>query len=541
MQKPAGQLLQPGMPMDAGVSQHKPESMPSHAPETSRKGHIMKSAISLFVSSTLLSGLLVVSTTGYSLSADAGVRFFGRGAPASVDSLPAGALRKSIESLPVNSRDRALNWLRAIEFSEQDLAYLRVDPQGGIYYADSFARNEAFGSQTAKSDGAAPATMTEKSVFKLHSSPGAPHTIFIDFDGGVISQTAWNAYHGVTAWNAAAYDTDGKKNSYSKDEISDIAEIWQQVAEDYIPFDVDVTTEDPGKRGPTIGWILVTRSSDADGKVLPEPEAGGVSYLNTFGYGQTAYYSPAFVYYNNLNSPAAVADAASHGMGHTVGLTHDGTTGSGSPGKGGSSNVSWSPIMGLDHGGHITQWSRGDYRAATNTQDDIGILTGSLGRRGDDHEDTRFAAGTPLAIDARGRITPGNPYTVGQRRNPENRGVIEDQDDIDVFVFNAAAGTVDISITPARDSAHPQSRYGANLDIEATLYNASGKKIATADPRDDTTANLKVKVPAGHYTIEVRGVGSSTAPYSSYGSLGQYFISGTVPTRGSRSVAELTK
>jgi hypothetical protein len=49
-----------------------------------------------------------------------------------------------------------------------------------------------------------------------------------------------------------------------------------------------------------------------------------VAYLNTFGYGQTAYYSPVFVCYNNLNSPSAVADAASHEMGHTVGLTHDG-------------------------------------------------------------------------------------------------------------------------------------------------------------------------------------------------------------------------
>jgi len=75
----------------------------------------------------------------------------------------------------------------------------------------------------------------------------------------------------------------------------------------------------------------------------------------------------------------------------------------------------------------------------------------------------------------------------------------------------------------------------------ATLYDAKGKKIAVADPRDDTTANLKVKVPAGSYTIEVRGVGSSTAPFSSYGSLGQYFISGSVPPRGNQSVAELGK
>jgi hypothetical protein len=501
----------------------------------------MRSGISLFVASSLLSGLLAVSSVVYSRSADAGVSYFGRGAPATVDSLPAGDLRKSLESLSAKPRERALSWLQAVEFSQQDLPYMKVDPQGGIYYVDTFTGDKSSAPRSAKSGDALPVTMTAKTIFKLHSSPGASHTIFVDFDGGTVKQTAWNTYHGVTAWNAVAYDTDGKKNSFSNDEISDMAEIWQQVAEDYVPFDVDVTTEDPGKLGPTIGWILVTSSKDANARPLPEPGAGGVSYLNTFGYGQTTFYSPIFVYYNNLDSPAAVADAASHEMGHTIGLTHDGVTGSGSPGMGGSRNVSWSPIMGLEHTGHITQWSRGDYRGATNTQDDIGILTGSLGRRGDDHEDTRFATGTPLAIDSRGRINAGNPYAVEERRNPKNRGIIEDQDDIDVFVFNAGAGTVDINIEPARDAAHTKSRDGANLDIEATLYNARGKKIAKADPRDDTTANLKVKVPAGRYTIEVRGVGSSTAPYSSYGSLGQYFITGSVPPRGNHSVAELTK
>jgi hypothetical protein len=501
----------------------------------------MRSVISLFVTSTLLSGLLAVSGVVYFRSADAGISFFGRGAPATVDSLPAGDLRNSLESLPAKQRERALSWLQAIEFSQQDLPYIKVDSQGGIYYADTFSGDKTSAPRTAKSGDMPPLTITANTIFKLHSHPGASHTIFVDFDGGTIKQTAWNTYHGVPAWNAVAYDTDGKINSFSNDEISDMAEIWQQVAEDYVPFDVDVTTEDPGKLGPSIGWILVTSSKDANARPLPEPGAGGVSYLNTFGYGQTAFYSPMFVYYDNLDSPAAVADAASHEMGHTIGLTHDGATGSGIPGKGDSRNVSWSPIMGLDHTGHITQWSRGDYRGATNTQDDIGILTGSLGRRGDDHEDTRFATGTPLAIDSRGRINAVNPYAVEEGRNPKNRGVIEDQDDIDVFVFQAGAGTVDINIDPARDAAHPKSRDGANLDIEATLYNASGKKIAVADPRDDTTANLKVKVPAGRYTIEVRGVGSSTAPYTSYGSLGQYFISGSVPARGNQSVAELKK
>jgi hypothetical protein len=477
----------------------------------------------------------------YSGAADARLKYFGRGEPAKLESLPAGDLRNSIESLPAQARARALGWLQVVEFSEQDLPYMRVDPQGGIYYADTFASHSVSGSGKTQSKGAPSERLTAKTVFTLHSRPGAAHTIFLDFHGGVVSQTAWNAYRGVQEWNTAPYDTDGNKKTFSQAEIGDMAEIWEQVAEDFVPFDVDVTTEDPGKRGPSIGWVVITSSAETDAKPLPEPDAGGVSYLNTFGYSQTAYYSPVFVYYNNLGSPAAVADAASHEMGHTIGLTHDGVTGNRSIVRGGGSKVSWTPIMSLDHSARVSQWSRGDYPGATNTQDDLGILTGSLGRRGDDHEDTRFATATPLSLDGRGRVNATDPYAAEKHRNPKNRGVIEGQDDIDVFGFNATAGTVDLRIVPAWDAAHPHARNGANLDIRATLFDARGRKVAVASSRDDLSANLKVKVPAGHYVIEVSGGAIPDIPSSRYGSLGQYFITGSVPTRGNRAVADLIK
>ena len=57
--------------------------------------------------------------------------------------------------------------------------------------------------------------MTEKNVFKLHSRPGAAKTIFIDFDGAVISDSAWNNDTGVRSWKARPYDTDDKPKSFS--------------------------------------------------------------------------------------------------------------------------------------------------------------------------------------------------------------------------------------------------------------------------------------------------------------------------------------
>jgi hypothetical protein len=62
-----------------------------------------------------------------------------------------------------------------------------------------------------------------------------------------------------------------------------------------------------------------------------------------------------------------------------------------------------------------------------------------------------------------------------------------------------------------------------------------------ASSRDDLSANLKVKVPAGHYVIEVSGGAIPDIPSSRYGSLGQYFITGSVPTRGNQAVADLIK
>ena len=42
---------------------------------------------------------------------------------------------------------------------------------------------------------------------------------------------------------------DGDLGTFNDTEREQIQSIWQRVAEDYAPFDVDVTTQDPGRRG----------------------------------------------------------------------------------------------------------------------------------------------------------------------------------------------------------------------------------------------------------------------------------------------------
>jgi hypothetical protein len=50
-----------------------------------------------------------------------------------------------------------------------------------------------------------------------------------------------------------------------------------RIAEDYAPFDVDVTTEAPASFGPITGHVLITPDTDANGTQMPAYGAGGVA------------------------------------------------------------------------------------------------------------------------------------------------------------------------------------------------------------------------------------------------------------------------
>ncbi len=481
----------------------------------------MKRTKSLLARNSLLIGLLALSAGLFSQTVAAGGGYFGSGAPRSSAELPAGELRESIESLSAATQARALQWLQSIEFTGQDLPFMKVDPQGSIYYADTFMTDKP--AQKNAADGSAPQGITAENVFKLHSRPGATNTIFVDFDGARISGKAWNNQARVTSWDAKPYDTDGKPKSFDASEISSMAEIWERISEDFAPFDVDVTTEDPVTYGQNVVWVLVTDSEPRSKQPLPSPEAGSATYMNTFGFSHTAYFSPTFIYHNNLGATGFIAEASSHSIGHIMGLSHDTTLGTG------TGNVSWAPIMGINHQNQVTQWSKGDYRGAVNKQDDIGILVGALGLRRDDHDDSRFDSGTPLVTDHEGRISAIHPGIDPSHHKAENKGLIEDQDDIDVFVFNSGKGMVDITVTPAWQAYTQDLNRGANLDVHLALFDASGKKIAESDPSDETSSRLKKKVAPGRYKLEIQGVGNTASAYPGYGSIGQYYISGSVP------------
>jgi len=355
-------------------------------------------------------------------------------------------------------------------------------------------------------------------TFLLHSRPGAARTIYLNFRGTQLSGTAWNG--SGTTLTALPFDTDGIPYSFSTAELERIQYIWQRVVEDFAPFDVDVTTEPPPadrltRGGSTDGvfgtTVLVTSRSG-----VYSCSCGGVAYIGIFD-DTSDYYKPALVFYDALGSgnEKYVAEAISHEAGHNMGLQHDGYSGGGYYSGQGSGATGWAPIMGVGYYQPVVQWSKGEYATANNAQDDYTVMgANGLPLRADDHGNSAGAA-TPLAGSSAGGVTT----FVAE-------GVIERPTDVDWFSFTSGAGTISISVTPAARAA--------NLDVLLELRDAAGNLLANANPVDALPASLGTTVPlAGTYYLTVQGVGKGdplTSGYSDYGSLGQYAVSGSVPS-----------
>jgi hypothetical protein len=84
-------------------------------------------------------------------------------------------------------------------------------------------------------------------AFKLHSRPGAPRVILLDFTGHTTSGTAWNDWvTGGATIVTPPFDMDGDTSSFSAAELQTIITTWRYVAEDYAPFDVSTLGADVG-------------------------------------------------------------------------------------------------------------------------------------------------------------------------------------------------------------------------------------------------------------------------------------------------------
>jgi hypothetical protein len=365
----------------------------------------------------------------------------------------------------------------------------------------------------------APLNLTD--TFNLHSKADSHFTIYLDFTGHTTSNTEWNKkYTGNSDIVSSAFSLDNDYDHFSNEELERIQYIWQRVAEDFAPFDVDVTTAEPNierlkktMSGNDSDWgirVVISGNSSWYG------DAGGVAYLGSFNWSSD---TPCFVFSNKLSNSNEkyVAEAISHEVGHTLGLSHDGTNSLGENSYYTGAN-GWAPIMGTSYSQAITQWSKGEYADANEPEDDLAIITGQVTNeyteyyggngfnyRNDDHGNTTTTATKLIPIDGSVLAT----------------GIIEQNTDVDYFRFVLTSDMiVDFNIVSGtRD---------ANLDVLAKLYSSVNTLLYTSNPLNTLNASFSaLALSAGIYYLSIEGTGKDGV-YTDYGSLGTYTITGSI-------------
>lgn len=431
--------------------------------------------------------------------------------PVPVDPFARG--RAAIESLgdrlPTVAQSAGMSAAALTQLFQTD-STLGVDSAGRLAYIDRAVPGDTAAASASTVTAYAPPT--DGAEFQLASLPGADKVIYLDFDGHVTSGTSWNSSYGDPIVTNP-YDTDGNFDVWSASELTAIRTAWAAVAEDFAPWNINVTTIEPpladlAKSGTgDTKWgarVVITRDTFAN------CGCGGFAYVGSFTASND---TPTFVF---NTSAVGISEAASHEVGHMLGLSHDGTaTDAYYLGHSSADTPGWAPIMGAGYYQPVTQWSKGEYFSANQTQDDttiIGNATNGFGLRADDHGDTLGAA-TPFNGNA-----------------PSNTGIIGTRTDVDMFSFTTVGGAVTFNAVPA--GVRP------NLDITLTLRDSLGQTIVTDNPATTLPASLSATLVAGTYSVDVSAAGSGSplvsppSGFTDYANIGQYTVSGTIANSG---------
>jgi len=334
-------------------------------------------------------------------------------------------------------------------------------------------------------------------LVSLQSLPGAKGVLLLDFAGGY-----------TPTWGGVYYSKPAGITDYK------IRDIWKRVAEDYLPFNINVTTDFQvyNQAPPTSRQ----RVAFTDTPVT----AAGVAYFGSWNWGGD---TPCWSRYSSGKSAAEVA---SHEAGHTLGLSHQGqwdgvTTTNEYYGGQGSGATGWAPIMGVGYYQPVAQWAKGEYTAANETENELNIIVSNnndVDYRADD-------AGNTLATSRYLEINPDNSVS--------GEGVIATTGDTDSFQFTTTGGAVSLTARPVAD--------WANLAMSVTIANSAGAIVASSNPQTTLWAKINTTLAAGTYTFNITGAGRNnplTDGFSSYASLGYYSIVGYVT--GARQPTRLT-
>ena len=422
--------------------------------------------------------------------------------------LPSGKLRAELFiegqaiAFAVNSQPVDDRWV----LTETEVSALLCVPPGTVY--TKAGKADPIPPQPANGD------LLLSAPPILNSLPSATYVLYCDFDGETVTHPKWN--DGATI-NAAPHP--------NADNATFVSNVWKRVSEDFAPFAINVTTSRAVfDATPTARRVhcVITPTDTAT------PDSGGVAYLNSFGDG-----TPCWTFNQDEFS---CADTTSHEVGHTLGLHHDGRTINGDAyyGGHGSGALSWAPIMGApwsDEGGttlqeNVTQWSRGEYASANNTEDDLTIIAGASNGFGYRVDDIGSTQATAPALKFTGSAV-------------SDAGVIERNTDSDWFSFTTSGGSVALNVNTVNINSAQTPQPGANLAVSLQLFNSAGSVLQTVNPTTTLSASILTNLPAGSYFLKISGAahGTSSTGFTTYASLGQYTVTGTVPRTGVANLA----
>ncbi len=329
-------------------------------------------------------------------------------------------------------------------------------------------------------------------IVSLQSLPGAKGVLLLDFAGGY-----------TPTWGGVYYSKPAGVNNNT------IRDVWKRVAEDYMPFNINVTTD-------LKVYLQAPETSRQRVAFTDTPVTGaGVAFYGSWNWGGD---TPCWSVYNTGKSAAEVA---SHEAGHTLNLSHQGqwdgvTTTNEYYGGHGSGETGWAPIMGVGYYQPVAQWARGEYQAANQFENELSRIVNNNNNVDYRADDT----GSTLATARYLEVYPGGAVSA--------EGVIETTGDTDAFRFTTTGGRVALTARPVGD--------WANLGLAVAIADDSGTVILSSNPQSTLWAGITTNLAAGTYTFRVTGVGKNnpvTTGFSSYGSLGYYSIVGTV-TGGSQ-------
>ena len=338
----------------------------------------------------------------------------------------------------------------------------------------------------------------------LNSYPVAQAVIFLDFDGHKVEGTSWN-YMGAIDCAPSGLST------------AKINEIFNRIAEDFRPFNINVTTDSTKFLAAPLNRrtrVILTTSYEWYGV------AGGVAFTGSFSWPDD---NPCFVF-TGLHGYRTkdIAEAASHEAGHTLGLYHQSKydascvkTSEYNSGAG-SGEIGWAPIMGVGYSRNFTLWHNGPNPYGCNAmQSDLDVITSSangFGYRVDDHG-TDFATATVPVFSA-------NEF--------EMTGIIERNTDRDYFQFiMPSAGRFELDAVPYNVGT---GNAGSDLDLQVTLYDNTENALSTYNPGTLLNSVADTTLSAGIYYLKVEGKGNLYAP--EYASLGSYSLLARVETDG---------